>query len=113
MSAVERQFPLDGFSQILYQMKTIGHLLGRWCAFTRGFAVPAVAISANRMDFRMRRQPLLNGLRGVLIQNVDHRIAEAVELETWQSNMPVETAIELAVEWCEARNEEAGSLAFP
>jgi hypothetical protein len=35
------------------------------------------------------------------------RVAEAVELEAYRCNMPVETAVELAVEWCEARNGEA------
>jgi hypothetical protein len=54
--------------------KLLPYLFGGWCAFTRGFAVRAVAISANRLDFRMCRQPLLNGLGGVLIQKVDHGV---------------------------------------
>jgi hypothetical protein len=34
-------------------------------------------------------------------------VAERIELEAHQSNMSVETAVELAVEWCEDQNGEA------
>jgi hypothetical protein len=37
------------------------------------------------------------------------RVAEAVELEAYRCNMPVETAVKVAVEWCEAQNEAAHS----
>jgi hypothetical protein len=35
-------------------------------------------------------------------------VAAQVEAEAYASNWPIETAIELAIEWCEARNDEAG-----
>ncbi len=37
----------------------------------------------------------------------DHirQVAEAVELETYECNMPVETAIALAIQWCETQNQ--------
>ncbi len=36
------------------------------------------------------------------------RVAEAVEDESFRSGMPVEIAVELALEWCELQNQEAG-----
>jgi hypothetical protein len=36
------------------------------------------------------------------------RVAAAVEAEAHASNWPIETAVELAVEWCVNQNEEAG-----
>jgi hypothetical protein len=35
-------------------------------------------------------------------------VAEAVEDESFRSGMPVEIAVELALEWCELQNQEAG-----
>jgi hypothetical protein len=74
VGAVQGQFSFYGLSQILHQVKTVRYLFGGWCAFTRGFAIPTIAISANRVDFRTCRQPLLDGLSGVLIQKVDHGV---------------------------------------
>jgi hypothetical protein len=38
-------------------------------------------------------------------------VARAVEAEAYAEGWPIETAIELAVEWCENQNEEAGFAA--
>jgi hypothetical protein len=35
-------------------------------------------------------------------------VAAEVEAELHERNMPIEWAIGLAIEWCEARNDEAG-----
>jgi hypothetical protein len=35
-------------------------------------------------------------------------VAASVEAEAYAEGWPIETAIELAIEWCEARNDEAG-----
>jgi len=45
-------------------------------------------------------------LRFELLPDEDRiaRVAEAMELEAYRCSMPVETAVELAVEWCESQN---------
>jgi hypothetical protein len=37
------------------------------------------------------------------------KVAEALEDEAHEQNMPIEMAVSLAVEWCKNQNEESGS----
>jgi hypothetical protein len=39
-----------------------------------GLGVAAVAVATDRVNVRMRHQPLLDGLRGVIIEHVDHGV---------------------------------------
>ena len=72
--AVQRQFALDGLAQILHEMEPVADLPSRGGGPTRGLGVAAVAVPTDRVDVRMRHQPLLDGLRGVIIEHVDHGV---------------------------------------
>jgi hypothetical protein len=73
--AVQGQFPFDGISQILHEMKTVRHLFGGWGTLACGLGVPPVAVPTNRVDVRMGQQPVLDDIGGVRIQYVSHRSA--------------------------------------
>jgi hypothetical protein len=71
IGAVERQFALDGLAQILHEMEPVADLPGRGGGPACGLGVAAVAVPTNRVDVRMRHQPLLDGFCGVIIEHVD------------------------------------------
>ena len=59
--------------------KAIGDLKGGGRAGMRGLGVPAVAVSTDRVDLGMGREPALHGLDVIRIQHVDHRAAFQVD----------------------------------
>ena len=69
--AVQRQFAFDRLAQILHEMEPVADLVRRGGGPAGGLGVPAVAVPTDRVDVRMRPQPLLDGLRGVIIDHVD------------------------------------------
>jgi hypothetical protein len=71
---VQRQLAFDRLAQILHEMEPVADLMHRGGGPTRGLGVPAVAVPTDRVDVGMRHQPLLDGLRGVIIEHVDHGV---------------------------------------
>jgi hypothetical protein len=70
--AVQAQFPFDGLTQILDEMKPIGDLHRGRRARAGGLGVAAVAVATDGVDRRMGDQPLFDGLAGMRVEHVDH-----------------------------------------
>jgi hypothetical protein len=62
-------------TQILHEMESVADLVRRRDGPACGLGVPAVAVPTDRVDVRMRHQPLLDGRCGVIIEHVDHGVA--------------------------------------
>jgi hypothetical protein len=72
---VQGQFALDGLAQILDQVEAVGDLRdGRGRQAGRS-GVTAMTVPTHRLDRRVRHQPLLDRVGGVLIQHVHDRVA--------------------------------------
>ena len=63
------------------------------------------------------REAAVRWIADVIVKHLDPKlhdpdrikgVAAQVEQEAFASNWPIETAIELAIEWCENENEENG-----